>query len=324
MHFTESWKCFLVHISTYPFWIQLCLNPAKIGSCISQFSKGIPEDKEKFSPLQLAMYYSKHRVYRRPAWALGGQGGKLQRMSQINEQRSKKKWKEKSFKEMYIFCHQGQTVTGFLNRSKTTLMGRIRQESMVKSRLTHEVSPNRLLQTWGWDSIEGAQQQLLIFKKRVCRVSLQVSLIVVHPLEQGELLKETLMKIKDRAERGWIGHWIFFGKIPVTSPALHVDLTSSNLYRSRIRTKIINEPPLSRTGLGSTLPQRRWKVLLVRWSPTLQATWCVLSHFSHAWLSATPWTIACQAPLSKGFSRQEYWSGLPCPPVPTQGLNPHL
>ena len=30
--------------------------------------------------------------------------------------------------------------------------------------------------------------------------------------------------------------------------------------------------------------------------------------------TATPWTVACQAPLSKGFSRQEYWSGLPCPP----------
>ena len=28
---------------------------------------------------------------------------------------------------------------------------------------------------------------------------------------------------------------------------------------------------------------------------------------------ATPWTIACQAPLSMGFSRQEYWSGLPFP-----------
>ena len=30
--------------------------------------------------------------------------------------------------------------------------------------------------------------------------------------------------------------------------------------------------------------------------------------------SATSWIIACQAPLSMGFSRQEYWSGLPCPP----------
>ena len=31
-------------------------------------------------------------------------------------------------------------------------------------------------------------------------------------------------------------------------------------------------------------------------------------------LFATPWTVACQAPLSVGFSRQEYWSRLPCPP----------
>ena len=30
--------------------------------------------------------------------------------------------------------------------------------------------------------------------------------------------------------------------------------------------------------------------------------------------SATPWTVAYQAPLSMGFSRQEYWSGLPCTP----------
>ena len=30
--------------------------------------------------------------------------------------------------------------------------------------------------------------------------------------------------------------------------------------------------------------------------------------------SVTPWTAARQAPLSTGFSRQEYWSGLPCPP----------
>ena len=28
----------------------------------------------------------------------------------------------------------------------------------------------------------------------------------------------------------------------------------------------------------------------------------------------TPWTVAVQAPLSMGFSKQEYWSGLPCPP----------
>ena len=39
---------------------------------------------------------------------------------------------------------------------------------------------------------------------------------------------------------------------------------------------------------------------------------------SHVWLSATPWTAACQAPLSMGFSRQEYWSGMPSPSPPMQ------
>ena len=56
---------------------------------------------------------------------------------------------------------------------------------------------------------------------------------------------------------------------------------------------------------------------------------CVLSHFNHVRLFATPWTVAHQAPLSVGFSRQEYWSGLPCIPpspgdLPTQGSNLHL
>jgi len=40
----------------------------------------------------------------------------------------------------------------------------------------------------------------------------------------------------------------------------------------------------------------------------------MLSHFSRVQLFATLWTVACQASVSLGFSRQEYWSGLPCPP----------
>ena len=35
---------------------------------------------------------------------------------------------------------------------------------------------------------------------------------------------------------------------------------------------------------------------------------------SHVWLFVTPWTVAHQAPLTMGLSRQEYWSRLPCPP----------
>ena len=40
----------------------------------------------------------------------------------------------------------------------------------------------------------------------------------------------------------------------------------------------------------------------------------MLRCFSRVWLFATPWTVARQAPLSMGFSWQEHWSGLPCPP----------
>ena len=46
---------------------------------------------------------------------------------------------------------------------------------------------------------------------------------------------------------------------------------------------------------------------------------------SHVLLFATPWTVAHQAPLSLGFSRQEYWSGLPCPPpgdLPNPDIKP--
>ena len=51
----------------------------------------------------------------------------------------------------------------------------------------------------------------------------------------------------------------------------------------------------------------------------------MLSHFSCVWFFVTPWTVACQAPQSIGFSRQEYWSGLPCPSLgnfPKPGIKP--
>ena len=49
----------------------------------------------------------------------------------------------------------------------------------------------------------------------------------------------------------------------------------------------------------------------------------VLSHFNHVQLCVTPWTVARQAPLSLALSRQEYLSGLPCPPpgdLPDPGI----
>ena len=52
-----------------------------------------------------------------------------------------------------------------------------------------------------------------------------------------------------------------------------------------------------------------------------------MSRFSHIQFFVTLWTVAHQAPLSMGFSRQEYWSGLPFllqGIISTQGSNPHL
>ena len=70
-------------------------------------------------------------------------------------------------------------------------------------------------------------------------------------------------------------------------------------------------PPFSLTFLlGNTL-----EALSVR---------VVLSHLSCVQIFVTLWTTARQAPLSMGFSRQEYWSGLPQPlpgDLPNQGLN---
>ena len=51
----------------------------------------------------------------------------------------------------------------------------------------------------------------------------------------------------------------------------------------------------------------------------------MLSRFSCVQLFVTLWTVACQAPLSMVFSRQEHWSGLPCPPpgdLPDPGIEP--
>ena len=53
----------------------------------------------------------------------------------------------------------------------------------------------------------------------------------------------------------------------------------------------------------------------------------MFNHFSHVRLFVTQWTVACQVPLSMGFSRQESWSGLffSTPgDLPTPGLEPIL
>ena len=74
------------------------------------------------------------------------------------------------------------------------------------------------------------------------------------------------------------------------------------------------------------LIQIKWKFLHIICSSSGTYVEMKLVHacmLSHVRLFATLWTVAHQPPLSMGFSRQEYWSGLPCPPpghIPHPGI----
>ena len=58
----------------------------------------------------------------------------------------------------------------------------------------------------------------------------------------------------------------------------------------------------------------KFKHKILKFKIFLQSLCMHANHFSPIQLFVTPWTVAHQAPLSMGFSRQEYWSGLLLPP----------
>ena len=69
---------------------------------------------------------------------------------------------------------------------------------------------------------------------------------------------------------------------------------------------------------GGRCPQLKEYVSSLKFGKKVKSLSCVQ-------LFATPWTVASQAPLSIGFSRQEYWSGLPFPSpgdLPKPGIEP--
>ena len=75
-------------------------------------------------------------------------------------------------------------------------------------------------------------------------------------------------------------------------------------------------------------PPEQWEIHFCHLSHPVQGILllcsCVLSDFIHV-RSVTPWTVVLQAPLSIGFSRQEYWSGLSFPlpgDLPNPGIKP--
>ena len=122
--------------------------------------------------------------------------------------------------------------------------------------------------------------------------------------EREEKLKSLLMKVKEESEKACLK--LNIQKNKDHGIRLHHFLTSR--WRKKMETvadfiflgsKITMDGDCSHEIKRHLLFGRKAMTNLV----------CMLSHFSHVQLFVTPWTVAHQAPMSMGFSRQEYWSG---------------
>ena len=105
----------------------------------------------------------------------------------------------------------------------------------------------------------------------------------------------------------------------------------SSFIHSCQNWKLLRCPSVGEWNSGISRQQnitQQWKEMIKPWKD-MEESWCILlrersqpkkgyavvfSRSLHVWLFMTSWTVACQAPLSMGFARQEYWSELPFPP----------
>ena len=104
--------------------------------------------------------------------------------------------------------------------------------------------------------------------------------------------------------------------VPCIGKQILIHCTPSEVLQDLLFTK---ETALERSGnsskswsnSGAGAPTSHQETL----QPRMLSVACVLSHFSRVRLFVILWAVGRQAPLSMGFSRQEYWSGLPRPPL---------
>ena len=78
----------------------------------------------------------------------------------------------------------------------------------------------------------------------------------------------------------------------------------NTVFNSYICSRVCPSPLILRGGL-------MFVTLVLAWYLACSSSCCLVTEFCPT--LATPWTVALQAPLSVGFPRQEYWSGLPFP-----------
>ena len=97
-----------------------------------------------------------------------------------------------------------------------------------------------------------------------------------------------------------------------------------NFFKLGLKSHAKSISPIQKYFLASTV-EVQFSLEFRTQAPIFHSLFSRGHHFSHVQLHATLWTVACQAPLSMGFSRQEYWHGFPCPPpedLPNPGIEP--
>ena len=95
-------------------------------------------------------------------------------------------------------------------------------------------------------------------------------------------------------------------------------------HRERMTLKRKKDAKTEPWGVRHERDRERQPKMVRKWRCGAQAM-CQACVLGHVQLSATPWTVARQAPLSMEFPRQEYWRGLPFPPpaiLPSPGIKP--
>ena len=140
-------------------------------------------------------------------------------------------------------------------------------------------------------------------------------------MAESEELKSLLMKVKDKSEKVVLKLNIQKTKIMASGP-----ITSWQIDGETVETVadfIFGGSKITVDGDCSHEIKRR--LFLGRKVMTNLVKWNEMKPLSCVGIFETPWTVAHQAPPSMGFSRQEYWSGLPFPSpedLPNPGMEP--
>ena len=125
--------------------------------------------------------------------------------------------------------------------------------------------------------------------------------------ESEEKLKSLLMKVKQKSDIVGLKLNIQKTKIMASSPITSWQIDGEIMEREK--DFILGGSKITADGDCSHEIKRH----LLRGRKAMTNLKVKVKSLSHVQLFATPWTVAHQAPLSVGFSRQEYWSGLPFP-----------